>query len=379
MGLYRRKDSLIWWMGFSVNGVQYQRSTGTKYKKLADSILAKVKTQIIEGKWFELDMAKRYTFDDLMEKYFKEHAGVHKKQSTLDRDHDSYKHLKEMLSGLTLEQISPALVVDYRNKRLAKDAAHSTILNELGLLRNAFNISIKHWRWCKENPVSQVSLNLKGGQIDRWLTADEEGRLLEGAKGQLSDQLVDMINLALNTGMRKGEILSLRIHDIDFPRKTLLVTESKSGEKRSIPLNRIAMEILQRRAVQKSISISGFIFSTSSHTQILPRNLNRAFYKAIAKAKIEKFRFHDLRHTFATRLVQAGIDLYKVSKLLGHKDISTTQRYAHHSPESLREGVDILDTLSAKVCSQQGGKVLRFYDGDVIINRKPACPLSSVG
>jgi site-specific recombinase XerD len=379
MGLYRRKDSSIWWMSICDNGKQFQRSTGTSDKRLAESILAKVKTLIIEGKWFELDTAKRYTFDDLMEKYFKEHAGVHKKLSTLERDYDSCEHLNKMFSGLTLEKISPALVIDYRNKRLSEGAAHSTILNELGLLRNAFNISIKHWRWCKENPVSQVSLNLKAEQIDRWLTVEEEKRLLEGAKGQLSNQLVDMINLALNTGMRKGEILSLKIHDIDFSRKTLLIMESKNGEKRSIPLNNAAMDILSKRAREESISMSGYIFSTSKHNQIMPSNLSRAFNKALTKAKINKFRFHDLRHTFATRLVQSGIDLYKVSKLLGHKDISTTQRYAHHYPESLREGVDILDALSAKTAAQQEEKVLRFYDSDGIIMRKPLCPLSSVG
>lgn len=326
-----------------------------------------------------LDTAKRYTFDDLMEKYFKEHAPVHKKASTLDRNNDAFEHLKEMFSGLTLEKVSPPLIIDYRNKRLSQGAAHSTILNELGLLRNAFNISIKHWRWCKENPVSQVSLNLKGGQIDRWLTLDEQERLIEGAKGQLSDQLVDIIILAVNTGMRKAEILSLKIRDIDLHRKILLVMESKNGEKRSIPLNNSAVEILRRRATEKSDSIPGYIFSTCNYTQITSRNLSRAFDKAVENAKIVKFRFHDLRHTFATRLVQAGIDLYKVSKLLGHKDISTTQRYAHHSPESLREGVDILDTLSAKETGEQEGKVLRFYDSGCYNLCKPTCPLSSVG
>jgi len=379
MGLYRRKDSSVWWMSFPADGKQYQRSTGTSDKRLAESILAKVKTLIIEGRWFELETAKRYTFDNLMEKYFKEHAGVHKKPSTLDRDHDSCEHLEGMFSGLTLEKVSPALVIEYRNKRLSDGAAHSTILNELGLLRNAFNIAIKHWRWCKENPVSQVKLNLKGGQIDRWLTLDEEKRLLEGAKGQLCDQLVDIIILALNTGMRKGEILSLRIRDIDFSRRTLLVMESKNGERRSIPLNNTAMDMLHRKVSGKSISILGYIFSTSTGTAITPSNLSRAFNKAVKKAEISKFCFHDLRHTFATRLVQSGIDLYKVSKLLGHKDISTTQRYAHHYPESLREGVEILDTLASKTKGQEEGKLLRFYDSDVIINGKPLCPLSSVG
>lgn len=87
--------------------------------------------------------------------------------------------------------------------------------------------------------------------------------------------------------------------------------------------------------------------------------LKAAFVKAVRKAGIENFRFHDLRHTFATRLVQRGIDLYKVAKLLGHTDVSTTQRYAHHYPESLRDGVEILDALTVKV---DRGEKTDFHD-----------------
>ena len=82
-----------------------------------------------------------------------------------------------------------------------------------------------------------------------------------------------------------------------------------------------------------------FVFTTSCGTRIDTRNLTRAFYSALEKAEITNFRFHDLRHTLATRLAQAGVDLYKVQRLLGHKSPTMTQRYAHHSPESLREGV----------------------------------------
>jgi integrase len=78
-------------------------------------------------------------------------------------------------------------------------------------------------------------------------------------------------------------------------------------------------------------------------------HLRRSFRLALSKAQIEDFHFHDLRHTFATRLVQAGVDLYKVQRLLGHKSPIMTQRYAHHYPESLREGVEILDQVSAPV------------------------------
>ena len=101
--------------------------------------------------------------------------------------------------------------------------------------------------------------------------------------------------------------------------------------------------------------MSGYVFTTENNTRISPRNMTREFYNALRKAGIQDFRFHDLRHTFATRLVQSGVDIYSVAKLLGHKDIKTTQRYAHHYPESLRRSVQILDSFSGSVESPEQG------------------------
>lgn len=333
-------------MSFTVNGKQYQRSTETSDRKLAEAILGKIKAQIIEEKYFDLDKAREYSFENLMEKYFTEHAPVYKEKSSIQRDMDSYAHLKQIFSGLTLNKITSSVVIDYRNKRLSEGAAHSTVLNELGLLRNAFNVAIRHWKWCRENPVSQVKLGLKARHVDRWLTFEEEEKLLQASKGHLTDQLSDIIVFALNTGMRKSEILSLKIQDIDFSRRICTVMKSKNKEKRGIPLNSSAMEVITKQS--KVIPISGYIFSTGNGTKITSRNLSRAFTKAVIKSGIKNFRFHDLRHSFATRLAQNGIDLYKVSKLLGHKDITTSQRYAHHCPESLRDGVEVLDQLQGK-------------------------------
>jgi hypothetical protein len=108
-----------------------------------------------------------------------------------------------------------------------------------------------------------------------------------------------------------------------------------------VPLNSCLVELLRHKTVTSEKH--SFVFTTSCGTRIDARNLTRAFYSALEKAEIMNFRFHDLRHTFATRLAQAGVDLYKVQRLLGHKSPTMTQRYAHHSPESLREGVLILE------------------------------------
>ena len=94
--------------------------------------------------------------------------------------------------------------------------------------------------------------------------------------------------------------------------------------------------------------ISGYVFVSEVGTKIDARNLLRAFYSARKKAGLEDVRFYDLRHTFATRLVQAGINIYVVKELLGHKTLTMTMRYAHHCPESLRHGVEILDRGAQK-------------------------------
>ncbi len=142
--------------------------------------------------------------------------------------------------------------------------------------------------------------------------------------------------------MRQGEILSLEWANVDLFRKTATVVKSKNGEKRTVPLNNTVFKLLKKKYKKRQVK-SKYLFSSMVGTQIDARNLLRSFYNALKRAKIEDFRFHDIRHTFATRLVQAGVDLYKVGKLLGHKDIRMTQRYSHHYPESLRDGVEVLD------------------------------------
>ena len=111
-----------------------------------------------------------------------------------------------------------------------------------------------------------------------------------------------------------------------------------------MPLNKAAFNLLCRKSEEKVRSVKGIVFVSNAGTKIDASNLRRDYNKTLEKAEIEDFKFHDLRHTFATRLAQKGVDLYKISKLLGHKDIRMTQRYAHHCPESLRVGVEILES-----------------------------------
>jgi len=108
------------------------------------------------------------------------------------------------------------------------------------------------------------------------------------------------------------------------------------------------LSILKERSKVRPLK-TNLVFYSGAYTEIDVNNLRRAFCSALEDAGIEDFRFHDLRHTFATRLVQGGVDLYKVQRLLGHKSPIMTQRYAHHYPESLREGIEILDGMKKTI------------------------------
>jgi integrase len=146
--------------------------------------------------------------------------------------------------------------------------------------------------------------------------------------------------------MRRGELLALTRKDIDNRQRIIRIEHSKNGERRSIPISDTLQSTLGAIKVR---DISGRVFPMAV------RSLRAAFDKALGKAKIEDFHFHDLRHTFATRLVQNGVDLYKVKELLGHKTIAMTMRYAHHCPESLRSSVEVLDRCYNSATVEQEG------------------------
>ncbi|MCX5814014.1 MAG: site-specific integrase [Proteobacteria bacterium] len=336
MGLFKRGQT--WWISFSHNGKQVRHSTETNDKKLAEKIYHKIMTEVNEGKWFEKLPGTTMVFEDLMTKYMREHSSKNKTPKSHVRDRSLSNHLIEHFGGLTLTQIVPSIISEYKNKRLEEGAAPKTVVNELVLLGHAFKMAVNEWELIHDNPVKKVSRPEVNNTMDRWLTHEEEAKLLAESPVWLKEIIV----LAVNTGLRQGEILSLKWSQIDIFRKTLYISEQKNKEKDTLPLNRNAMEILKTRMRIRQLD-NNYVFFNGQGNKIDARNLLRTFYRVCKNAKIENLRFHDLRHTFATRLVQTGVDLYTVQKLGRWKDISMIKRYAHHCSESLRPGVEKLD------------------------------------
>ena len=264
------------------------------------------------------------------------------RKASSERDLSSLSHLLPFLGSYALSEISPKLIYEYKQRRRSEGASPCTINRELALIKYAFNMAIREWKWIRENPVKKISMEKENPSRDRWLSLEEEERLLAASPQWLKE----IITFAIETGCRREEMLSLEWKDIDLFKKCLNVLAGKTGDRRVIPFTKKALEVLKasEKARSKVRPIKGdFVFTHPLGQKVTIHTLRTAFERALEKAEIDDFRFHDLRHAFASRLAQSGTDPYTIQKLMGHKSFLTTQRYAHHYSESLREGITALD------------------------------------
>ncbi len=338
MGLYKRGK--VWWMSFVYEGKYVRKSTETSDRKTAEKIHHKVMAEVVEGKWFDRLPAEEIIFKEMMKKYMREHSET-KKVST-ERDRSSLTHLEPFFGKNIISAITPNLINQYKTRRRSEGASPSTINRELALMKHAFSLAVREWEWIRENPVKKISMEKENPSRDRWLSLEEEERLLAASPQWLKE----IITFAIETGCRREEMLSLEWKDIDLFKRCLNVLAGKTGNRRVIPLTKKALEVLKgsEKARSKVRPIKGgFVFTHPLGQKVNIHTLRTAFERALEKAEIDGFRFHDLRHTFASRLAQSGTDPYTIQKLMGHKSFLTTQRYAHHYSESLRKGITALD------------------------------------
>jgi integrase len=177
----------------------------------------------------------------------------------------------------------------------------------------------------------EMRLRVARASGNAWRSERGLERLIDWSKDDFADHLQPLVLLALNTGLRRGELFSLEWASIDMQRKMLTVRagSAKSGRARHMPLNTEALDALKRWG--RGHTHSGLVFPGIGGGRMT--NINKSWASLMTAAKLEDFRFHDTRHDFASRLVMAGVDLYTVKELLGHSDFEMTQRYAHLAPE----------------------------------------------
>jgi len=327
MGIKFKKGN--WLIDYYVNGRRKREKIGPD-KKLAEMVLKKRRVEIAENKYLDVKRELRVKFNDFADEYLAIHSKINNR-SWETGDKINIKCLKCFFGDKFLHEITPLMVDMFKIER-NKDVSNATTNRALALLKAMFNKANQWGRFDGNNPVKGVKFLKEQARL-RFLEKEEIAKLIENSAGYLRSIII----LAVNTGMRKGEMLKLKWRDIDFQRNIIYLYETKNGEKREVPMNDTVKTALMKISKNED---SPYIFCNKKG---LPyTDVRKSFFTACSKSGIINFRFHDLRHTFASQAVMSGIDLNTVRELLGHKSLEMTLRYSHLSPDHKKRAVDLL-------------------------------------
>ncbi len=325
------KDQNNFFIEYYPDGRRKREKIGPS-RTLAENVLKKRIVEIAENKHLDIQRNVKIKFEVFAEEFLELYSKPNNK-SWMKSDLHNVNMLKESFGGRYLYEINPQMIEKFKSERMKK-VSPARVNRNLACLKCMFNRAIE-WGKVKENPVKKVKLLKENNKRLRYLEKEECERLIKAC----ADHIKPIVVMALNTGMRKGEILSLKWEDVDLNRDIIHILNSKNGEKREIPVNRKLKETLNGI---KQNPKGPYIFC-KNYNGAPYQEVKTGFANAMETCKIENFRFHDLRHTFASHLVMAGIDLNTVRELLGHKSLTMTLRYAHLSPEHKRKAVEILN------------------------------------
>ncbi|MFC2157551.1 tyrosine-type recombinase/integrase [Acidobacteriota bacterium] len=282
-------------------------------------------------------LKKGITFERFTEIYLG-YSKANKAHSTYWRhDRNNIKKLLTSFQNFRLSDITPMMIETYKAKRRQKVSA-ATVNRELANLKNMFTMALE-WGMAKSNPAKGVKrLKEPPGRI-RYLRIEEIEVLVQAC----ANHIKPIVIIAVNTGMRKGEILKLRWDCVDLRNRNVVILNSKNNESRIIPINKTLYNEFERLCGKKR---GEYVFANPDGQPY--GDIKKGFTGAVRRAGIEDFRFHDLRHTFASYLVMSGVDLRTVQQLLGHKDLKMTMRYSQLSSKHVQESIERLDDLWLK-------------------------------
>jgi integrase len=321
------------------DGSRERKSLGTADEKIARAIAGNMEKQVLFQEHF--GTIPPYPFEKALFRY----AEYLKNKNPSNYKKTARFHIEVLwgrFDGLNCHEITFATIQDFMEAR-SEEVALATVQKELGMLKALLNRAVREER-LERPPVFPRMQSLQGRY--RFLSEDEEKLLFDQAAPHLKTILI----AALDTGGRRGEILSLDWSRVSMDRRTVTFTKTKNGKDRTVGMTKRLHAVLQKIGPQKA----GPVFTYRGRAI---EEVTTAFGKAIKRAGIEDFRFHDLRHTFASRLVQAGMSLYKVQVLMGHQSPQMVQRYAHLAPDHYKEATEALDGYG-----HQKGTVLSAND-----------------
>ncbi|MFT3746131.1 MAG: tyrosine-type recombinase/integrase [Pyrinomonadaceae bacterium] len=363
MTVSRRKDTGQWVTDFYHNGERIRKTLKfVRTKKEAEAAEAVIMNQVFQ-QVYGFDGKPDRRFDDFVVDTFLPYSEANKKSFRCDVL--ICRVLVKAFKNKTLRQITPPLIETFKQDFLNTPTRHgkkrsaATVNYHLRVLSKILSMAVDA-EILESNPSRRVRTLKLDNQRTRVLSDEEERRLLEALSD--NEPVQQIVTLALHTGLRRGEIFNLAWTDIDFGRRTLIVQQSKSGKKRVVPMNTTVTEML------KNTVRRGDLVFPSPRTGGKLIEIKRSFNRALSEAKIENLRFHDLRHTAATRMADAGADAFTLMKILGHSDIRMTSRYTHATDSALRKAVENLDArvhFGHEVVTEQKGRLGKIAETPV--------------
>jgi integrase len=332
-GVYEKvRGSDEWWIRFVDAQGRYRREkAGTK--GAAIKLYRKRKTEALQGKKLPETLRRAtVTFGEIA----KDALAYSKANKRSHRD-DEYrmKRLTDWFGSCAAESITPQEI-----ENMLTDTAEleewlpGTANRHRSLLSLTYRLAIRNGK-VKENPVRHVPRKRENNVRTRFLDAQEEAALRTKIRALHPARELEF-DLALHTGMRRNEQWQLRWQDVNLQAGIITIPQSKHGAMRHVPINSVARRALEN--LYRDRAGSEFVCKGSNVRQ--GRDWERWFEECVSEAKILNFRWHDLRHTFASRLAMAGVPLRTLAELLGHKTLAMVMRYAHLAPAHLREAVE---------------------------------------
>jgi integrase len=320
-----------------------KQEAAASFDRLTDARIwaQQTETEMRDGRYIKTAEAQKHTVSDLVERYIRD---VLPRKVKVGRFYAiQLGWWKRQIGDVLLSELTPVLISEHRELLSQTETirktkkSNATVNRYLAALSTAISTAINEWEWMEENPLRKVSkLKEPRGRV-RYLSDEERELLLIACKESHNPDLYLTVILAMSTGGRRAEIWGLSWKCVDLKNGFITFMETKNDEPRSVPLTGHAFELMMERSKVPRID-TDLVFPSrvDRHKHF---DFRRPFQMALKAAQIDDFRWHDLRHCAASYLVMAGVDMRTVAEILGHKTIQMTQRYAHLSPEHLKDAV----------------------------------------
>ena len=302
------------------------------------------KREIIEGKYFATAEGKKHTLREAINRYLNDSAN---RQIKTWKEHGfMLRQFDNLLGHKLLSDITPAVLYECRGQiaqrvtHLGKNVSKSRMNRYFSALSRLFQVAVEQWEWMESNPCRRMRRQPEPKSPGRCITDDELRRVREYCRLNPTEPISIIVILALTTGMRRGELQTLKWKDLDLKDGTALLQTTKNNESRSVPITEPALGMLRQHAIVRHIGTDWVFPQTTTGNLSKPIRINALWRRFKGAIGLENFRFHDLRHSCASFLARNGVDARTIAEILGHKTLAMAMRYSHLSTESLRPALE---------------------------------------